>query len=220
MAFQAGEWSAVRAVAFDCFGTLFGIADERKSPYRQLFQLLRTHGRRPQASDARTVMTADVGLAGLPGRLGCDVPASALADIERDLWADVASVAALPEAADCLRELRGKGYRLALCSNLAKPYAIPVRATFPQLDAYVWSFAVGAVKPEPTIFATLVQALALPPEAILFVGDSPHNDVDGAQAYGLPAALIDHSGVSPDALHSLRRLADLLPPLPSKSILV
>lgn len=54
----------------------------------------------------------------------------------------------------------------------------------------------GVAKPDPRIFAAACEALALPADAVLHVGDSWHHDVLGARAAGLHSAWV-HRGLVP-----------------------
>jgi putative hydrolase of the HAD superfamily len=65
-------------------------------------------------------------------------------------------------------------------------------------------------KPDPAIFKAALDALGVPSSEAAFVGDSPLNDVAGAQALGIFAVQIGsrtRDGVTPDAridtLHEL-----------------
>lgn len=72
-----------------------------------------------------------------------------------------------PEAAETLVQLRANGFTLGICSNLAQPYSAPLRALLPfEMDAYVWSFEVGAIKPSPIIFQAACEALQVKPDEI------------------------------------------------------
>jgi epoxide hydrolase-like predicted phosphatase len=53
-------------------------------------------------------------------------------------------------------------------------------------DVIISSAEVGVMKPDARIFQTALQALAVPPEAAIFVDDFAHN-VAGAQALGMNA---------------------------------
>jgi FMN phosphatase YigB (HAD superfamily) len=46
---------------------------------------------------------------------------------------------------------------------------------------------VGVEKPDPAIFAFALEALDLPAERCIYVGDSVHFDVNGASAAGIAA---------------------------------
>jgi 5'-nucleotidase len=52
----------------------------------------------------------------------------------------------------------------------------------------VVSEEVGALKPDPRIFAHATAGANVPPEAVLYVGDSRHSDVDGGRAAGWQVA--------------------------------
>ncbi|MCX7060785.1 MAG: HAD family hydrolase [Gammaproteobacteria bacterium] len=54
----------------------------------------------------------------------------------------------------------------------------------------------GAAKPDPTIFHAACTALALPPDAVLHIGDDAHADVVGARRAGLRAGWINAEGVA------------------------
>ncbi|OKI52828.1 HAD family hydrolase [Micromonospora sp. CB01531] len=72
-------------------------------------------------------------------------------------------------------------------------------------------------KPAPEFYAAVVTAAGLPPERIVYVGDSPEHDVVAAQRVGLRAVWLNRaglprpSGLIPDAeVSTLADLPDLL----------
>ncbi|MFE9200968.1 HAD family hydrolase [Micromonospora sp. NPDC007230] len=72
-------------------------------------------------------------------------------------------------------------------------------------------------KPAPEFYAAVVTAAGLPPERIVYVGDSPAHDVVAAQRVGLRAVWLNRaglprpSGLTPDAeVSTLADLPDLL----------
>lgn len=69
----------IQGVVFDAFGTLLRIGS-RKQPYLQLMRLAREEGRPPQADDARTLMTQELGLAGAAERFQISLQTSSLWD--------------------------------------------------------------------------------------------------------------------------------------------
>ena len=89
-----------------------------------------------------------------------------------------------------LEKLKQSGFRLALCSNLAKPYGEAVFSILPDLEAYAWSYEVGSIKPEPEIYQYLIDQLNCHPKEVLFIGDTPLADVTGPMAFGMSARLI------------------------------
>jgi putative hydrolase of the HAD superfamily len=75
-------------------------------------------------------------------------------------------------------------------------------------DVVVVSSDAGIPKPSPHIFEQAARKLALPPAAILHVGDSPEMDVEGARAAGMRAVLLRRKArvVGPDEIKTLRDL--------------
>ena len=88
-----------------------------------------------------------------------------------------------------MRELRGRGYRLALCTNNVREWEplwrpmLPVDEIF---DVVVDSAFVGSRKPEPRIYELTLEQLGVSPEATLFIDDLEAN-CDGARAVGMRA---------------------------------
>lgn len=79
-----------------------------------------------------------------------------LSALELELYAELPTISLYPEVLSVLTALRSRGLRLGVCSNLAAPYAIPVKALLPfPIDAYAWSFDVGATKPDREIYAAI-----------------------------------------------------------------
>jgi len=64
---------------------------------------------------------------------------------------------------------------------------------------FVVSSMVGLEKPDSRIFHLAVQKAGYPQEKILYVGDSLHDDVEGAQGVGLDVILVDRFDSFPDA---------------------
>lgn len=75
------------------------------------------------------------------------------------------------------------------------------------------SGVVGVGKPDPRVYAATVDALGLPAERILHIGDSVVYDVDGAASCGLQSVHMDPYGVCPSTDHrhvtTLEQLPDL-----------
>jgi putative hydrolase of the HAD superfamily len=72
---------------------------------------------------------------------------------------------------------------------------------------------VGVGKPDPRVFQASIDALGLPPEQILHIGDSVHYDVEGAANLGMQAVHMDPFGLCPDDTHPhVAHLGSLLDP--------
>ena len=93
---------------------------------------------------------------------------------------------AFPDVHDALRELRTKGYALAVVSNFDRRlYAVLNELQLSGFfDAVIISSEVGADNPDPRIFERALQILGVKAEETWHVGDDPKRDW-GAEALGL-----------------------------------
>jgi HAD superfamily hydrolase (TIGR01549 family) len=186
----------IKAVVFDVYGTLVEIGEKRR-PFGKLMDLMRESGREPEKQDVARLMCYPLDLAGAVRMFGVELSASALAALEQDLHTELASIKVFPDALWALTSLREAGYRIGLCSNLALPYAAPVKMLLPfELDAYVWSFEVGSVKPDAAIYESACAALEVLPHETLMIGDTPEADYHGPRRTGLQAIHLSRKGDS------------------------
>jgi HAD superfamily hydrolase (TIGR01509 family) len=99
---------------------------------------------------------------------------------------------AYPDTAEVLTGLHRQGIKTAVVSNIA----FDVRPAFEAIgvaddvDEFVLSFEVGAVKPSAAIFQTALTRLSAAPEYTVMVGDSEEAD-GGARALGCGFLLVD-----------------------------
>jgi HAD superfamily hydrolase (TIGR01509 family) len=174
----------IRAICFDAFGTLVEITDKRR-PFRALLQ-----GSMKRTA-AKDVLTKPLSLREVAAGVNHELGEGGLAELERDLQAECASVRLRPGIAEIWRSLRERGLRIGVCSNLALPYGPPLLSSLPDTpDAVILSYEVGLVKPDPAIFRLVCERLGLRSAEILFVGDTPSADVEGPRTVGMPAMLI------------------------------
>lgn len=90
---------------------------------------------------------------------------------------------------DFMRELRGRGYRMALCTNNVREWEPRWRAMLPVdeiFDVIVDSGFVGARKPDPEIYEITLERLGAPGHACLFVDDIEVN-CEAARSFGMQA---------------------------------
>jgi putative hydrolase of the HAD superfamily len=122
---------------------------------------------------------------------------------EVDLYDDV-----LPS----LQQLRSR-YRLFTASNGNADLTKIGLAHF--FERTVAARHVGALKPDPAIFHKVIEGTDLQAADVVYVGDDPQLDVEGARGAGMQAIWIDRQGVqwpaeiAPPA-HTIRSLADLV----------
>lgn len=142
---------------------------------------------------------------------GClaGVSEARFAELFAALWDHFATAAAwevYPDAAPALAALRDRGVRLGVVTNFdsrVEPLlaALGLAGWF---ESITRSSGAGAAKPDPAIFrAALARHGASPAEA-LHVGDSPGDDVAGAEAAGLLGVLVDRAGRHPDPPRGVR----------------
>ena len=85
-----------------------------------------------------------------------------------------------------LAELRGRGLRLALCTNNVREWEPLWRPMLPEIDelfgVIVDSGFVGTRKPEPAIYRIVLESLELPGSECVFIDDVEVNCVAATQA--------------------------------------
>lgn len=119
------------------------------------------------------------------------------------------------EVRPALRLLGGR-YRLFTASNgNADLGRIGIRHFF---ERNVAAREVGALKPDAAVFHKVIEGTGLAPAEVLFVGDDPKLDVEGARRVGMQPVWMDRDGVAwppglvlpPHTVRSLDELVDLL----------
>lgn len=116
-----------------------------------------------------------------------------------------------PDVAPALAALRGRGLRIGLVSNFDHrlPRLLDGLGLAGSFEAVAYSSQCGCEKPHPRIFFACLEALDVPPERALHLGDSGLEDVEGAVAVGMRALRVDRSEPGSDLW---RLIEPLLPP--------
>jgi putative hydrolase of the HAD superfamily len=127
-----------------------------------------------------------------------------------------------PHVKETLAALRQAGFRLGMLSDFPPETKLAYLGIGDCWDAALCSERLGALKPDRLPFDALAAALGIPPERILYVGNSSRYDVEGAARAGMKTALLTGllsetgagSGgrtVSPDFIfHDYRQLRDYM----------
>jgi HAD superfamily hydrolase (TIGR01493 family) len=137
-----------------------------------------------------------------------DLPDPALATALYDAMFLPAAWVPYPDAEPVLAALRAKGVKTAVVSNIAHD----LRPTFDHhgltqwIDAFVFSYELDAMKPDPKIFRAACDALGVVPERALMVGDTTADA--GAVEVGMPALILPAS--PPGAVHGLGAVLAML----------
>ena len=125
---------------------------------------------------------------------------------------------AFPDAGRTLARLASH-FQLGVLSNADDDFLAPVMAINGwasgqsgwRFQAVVSSESAQAYKPDPRIFDTFCRETTAQPHQVLFVGDSPYDDVHGAKLAGMQAILIRRSDTNPGRTPH-PETAELLPP--------
>jgi putative hydrolase of the HAD superfamily len=220
---------ALKAVLFDAAGTLFRVRGCVGLAYATVAA---RHGVAASAEEMDGRFHS--AFRSMPPMCFPGVPEEDLPEHERAWWRQVVSVALAgfrlddfetffsdlfsyfaradswelyPDVIPVLSGLRARHLRLAIVSNFDGRLiriceGLGIARFF---DTVVMSSQVGCAKPDPLIFAIALERIGVSPAEALHVGDSETLDVQGAEAAGLRALLIDRAAdTSPR-----RRIRDL-----------
>ena len=112
-----------------------------------------------------------------------------------------------------LDDLAGRGFRLALVSNWdtrLRPLLTHLKL-LSFFETATISGELGFTKPSPVLFEQTLKKLGLPASAVVHVGDSLAEDVDGAEAVGITAIMIQRQGQkAANSIENLNELSNLL----------
>ena len=220
------SFPGLKAVVFDLDGTLIDSAPDLASA---LNRLLAGEGLGPVALAQVHMMIGD-GVAKLVERgfaaHGRSLGAGELDGLARRFVADYEPNSAVetrpfPGAIEALRDLRGAGLALGVCTNKPEAATRAILAAF-GMDPFVAAVVGGDTlpgtrKPDPATLRETLRRLGARAGQAVAVGDSP-NDAAAARAAGVPivAVTFGYSRVAPAELGADRligRFADLGPAL-------
>jgi HAD superfamily hydrolase (TIGR01662 family) len=171
-------------IVFDAFGTLMQRAKRRVNPYARLIPSDESKG-----SLRNQFLTRNVSIDVFAQELGL---AHLIPLLERELQHETDALTLYPDVDQTLAKLRGDGYKIAVCSNLAFEYCPAVRRLLPGIEL-IFSCEAGAAKPQPEIYAEVCKRMACRQKDVIFIGDSKRADFEGPQAFGMSARLIDRA---------------------------
>lgn len=181
--------ASIRAICFDAFGTVVEIADKRR-PFQKLL-----HNDYDDVSVR--AMTQPIGLRALASQLQPGPQDELVDQLEEDLAAECASIVVRQGMKSVWEALKRAQLKIAICSNLAVPYAVPMIRALPGTpDGLVLSYRVGLMKPHKDIYSIVASQLDLKISQILFVGDRMEEDVLGPVAAGASAMPIEEFAMS------------------------
>jgi HAD superfamily hydrolase (TIGR01549 family) len=137
---------------------------------------------------------------------------AAAVEMERR-WSHSVHFELYEDAQPTLAEMRRRGLKIGLLSNSSRNLTDFVDHHGLSADAVLTSGVHGKTKPHASIFLALLGLLEVEPGQAVMVGDTLHDDVEGALAVGMQAVLLDRDGHHPEVdgrLDDLRGLARAL----------
>jgi putative hydrolase of the HAD superfamily len=120
--------------------------------------------------------------------------------------------APFPDVAGALARLREEGLRLVVVSNwdCSLPGVLENAGLGELIHATVTSASCGVAKPDPAVFARGLAVAGVTAAQAWHVGDSPHEDVEGARAAGIEAVLVVRDqAAAPPGVRTVRSLIEL-----------
>jgi putative hydrolase of the HAD superfamily len=165
--------------------------------------------RQRRLSDFATDLLLGAGIPDQGGRI-----ADSLAEADTDTYA------LYPDVRGALETLHACGFRMAIVSNWDRPSLSDqcLRLGIGRLfDVIMPSVIAESDKPDPWIFRQTLKELGVNPTDAIHVGDTPQDDVRGAQAAGIKPILIRrHPSESPKGdtttIGDLHELMSILAP--------
>jgi putative hydrolase of the HAD superfamily len=117
-----------------------------------------------------------------------------------------------PDVVESLRSARIRGFHVGAISNWDRRLRplLDALGVGGLLDSMTISWEVGAEKPAREIFRAALVAADVQPQHALHVGDSYEEDVLGAVAVGMRAALLDRGGKTGAKCSAVRDLREIL----------
>jgi putative hydrolase of the HAD superfamily len=95
-----------------------------------------------------------------------------------------------PQVRETLTAFKSAGLSLGLLSDFPAELKLEYLGLGGYWDTVICSEHVNRLKPDPAPFLELVKRMALPPEQVLYVGNSVSYDIVGAKRQGMKAALV------------------------------
>jgi putative hydrolase of the HAD superfamily len=124
-------------------------------------------------------------------------------------WAHSVHFELYDDVLPVLDRLREHGLAIGLLSNSSRDLGDFVAHHGLRADAVLTSLAHGKTKPHESIFRAMLERLGVTADDAVMVGDTIEDDVQGAQAVGMRAILLDREGRYPELDGRLRDLREL-----------
>lgn len=151
-------------------------------------------------------------------RAGMSIPDGLLyemADAEQLCWDRIVELDG--DALSVLSWLFAQGIKRGLCSNAPFPPEMMKRQVEsngigPLMDGVIFSSMTGRRKPAAEMYRAALEAIGLPAERVMFVGNRVREDYDGPRASGMSAVIYtahNPDSHSPAGVPTIAKLGDL-----------
>jgi FMN phosphatase YigB (HAD superfamily) len=197
----------VRAVTFDCWGTLIVDRDMAAAAAVRVKAIAEASDgqlspeaaeellRRAWAEHHRQWLGGtQYGSPGIARFIADELGDQAVYGLLQETFEDAGRhgiVEPVPGAVSTLQALRERGIRTALVCDAGMTPGRIVRdflgdlGVLPHLEFCAFSDEVGVPKPSPKMFQTALEAIDMRPESAVHVGDLLRTDVDGGRSFGM-----------------------------------
>lgn len=212
----------IKAIAFDCWNTLFESKYADKHPFERFANRIDNsmedyHYRKKFESHLMTRTYEDLRepIKQLLKELKIPPSEELLSELKGFLYKAINNVEAFPETIEVLQELK-KDYKLGLITNafsLNFPVLQKEFGIYNLFDVTTTSFDENTIKPDPKMFIRLTAEFGLERDEILIVGDNLQDDILPAKKMSMKSLLIDRDKKHldyPDRIESLREVKNYL----------
>lgn len=193
----SGIWTEKSAFIFDVYGTIAEIGHPT-NPYKELIRELVKAGYNESYQDKKWgFLTQNKSFETIMEE--CDGNNKLTKAVRSKLLGllseEVESIRLYDDVITTFKFLIDREIGVALCSNLAQPYAEKVKLLLADAkpDVFVCSFEEGIAKPHPNMFLSACKKMGIEKENVVVVGDSQKNDIDAAESLGMKAIKIDRT---------------------------
>ncbi len=190
----------LKAIFFDCWGTLFYNNNKPSAMVRfanrigrnwrdyDYMKLYENHFQTDNFEDVEDKIMSFL------DKLDVVVEPGMVEELKEIYMLNCINIKVFPETKAVLDKLK-KEYTIALISNVSVQSFNALKKTFPEIikmfDAMTLSFEEGCNKPVEKMFLCTLEKLKLKPEEAMMVGDHYKDDFLPSQALGLKAVCID-----------------------------
>ncbi|MCI5473903.1 MAG: HAD family hydrolase [Spirochaetia bacterium] len=193
---KVGNLGEIEAVAFDIDGTLYA---QWQIHFRAIFHYItrpffflkyglvrkEMHGLKPLDN------FVEVQAEKMAEKLHCTTEES-LSLLDKNVYTGLSKyftkIPCLPDVPETFQKFKEAGLKIALLSDFPPEQKGEIWGIKKYCDVILGTEALGALKPDPYSFLKMAEALEVPPEKILFVGNSKKYDLAGSKNAGMKCA--------------------------------